>query len=75
MTMRKGVFRSSESGEFVTEKYAKSHPKTTEKEHVYVPAPKAACYLPCLANKLDQRSGAESRLRFRCRKIRPLKNG
>jgi hypothetical protein len=40
VTTRKVVFRSAESGEFVTEKFAKSHPKTTEREHVYVPAPK-----------------------------------
>lgn len=26
-------YRSSKSGRFVTEKYAKSHPATTEKEH------------------------------------------
>jgi len=40
MTTRKIVYRSSKSGEFVTEKYADKHPATTEKEHVYVPAPK-----------------------------------
>jgi hypothetical protein len=40
MTTKKAVYRSSESGEFVTKKFAESHPKTTEKEHVYVPAPK-----------------------------------
>jgi hypothetical protein len=40
MTTRKIVYRSSKSGEFVTEKYADKHKATTEKEHVYVPAPK-----------------------------------
>lgn len=40
MTTRKTVYRSSKSGEFVTEKFANSHKATTEKEHVYVPAPK-----------------------------------
>jgi len=40
MTTRKTVYRSSKSGEFVTEKYADKHPATAEKEHVYVPAPK-----------------------------------
>jgi hypothetical protein len=39
MTTKKIVYRSSKSGEFVTEKYADKHPATTEKEHVYVPAP------------------------------------
>jgi hypothetical protein len=40
MTTRKTVYRSAESGEFVTKKYADDHPRTTEKERVYVPAPK-----------------------------------
>lgn len=40
MTTRKTVYRSSKSGEFVTEKFANTHKATTEKEHVYVPAPK-----------------------------------
>jgi len=40
MTTRKIVYRSAVTGEFVTERYADNHPKTTEKEHVYVPAPK-----------------------------------
>jgi hypothetical protein len=31
---KKTVHRSSGSGRFVTEKYAKTHPKTTEKERV-----------------------------------------
>lgn len=31
---KKIVYRSSETGRFVTENYAKKHPKTTEKEHV-----------------------------------------
>lgn len=29
--------RSSENGQFVTEKYAKSHPKTTERENIKHP--------------------------------------
>lgn len=40
MTTKKIVYRSSKSGEFVTERYADKHPATTEREHVYVPAPK-----------------------------------
>ena len=40
MTARKTVYRSSKTGEFVTEKFADAHKSTTEKEHVYVPAPK-----------------------------------
>jgi hypothetical protein len=40
MTTKKEVYRSSVTGKFVTETYADKHPKTTEKEHVYVPAPK-----------------------------------
>jgi len=39
-TTRKEVNRSSVSGRFVTETYAKQHPRTTETEHVYVPKPK-----------------------------------
>ena len=39
-TTRKEVARSAVSGRFVTETYAKQHPKTTEIEHVYVPKPK-----------------------------------
>ena len=38
---RKVVYRDSDFGEFVTEGYAERHPKTTEKQHVYVPAPKS----------------------------------
>ncbi len=41
MTTRKVVDRSAKTGRFVTETYAKKHPSTTEREHVYVPAPKA----------------------------------
>jgi hypothetical protein len=33
------VHRSSESGKFVTEKYADKHPKTTETEKVKIPPP------------------------------------
>jgi hypothetical protein len=29
----KVIYRSAVSGKIVTEKYAKDHPKTTEKEH------------------------------------------
>lgn len=31
---KKTVHRSSGSGQFVTEKFAKAHPKTTERERV-----------------------------------------
>lgn len=31
---RKTVYRDSDKGRFVTEKYAEKHPKTTEKERV-----------------------------------------
>lgn len=37
---KKTIYRSSESGRIVPKKYAQSHPKTTEKERVRVPAPK-----------------------------------
>jgi|GEM_PF-1010292 len=47
MTTPKGqtktVHRSSVKGQFVTEQFAKSHPKTTEKQRVHInppPAPK-----------------------------------
>ncbi len=40
MTTKKVVYRDSGTGRLVTQDYAKSHPKTTEREHVYVPAPK-----------------------------------
>jgi len=40
MATRKTVYRSSVTGKFVTETYAGKHPKTTEKERVYIPAPK-----------------------------------
>jgi len=32
-------YRSSESGKFVKPEFAKTHPKTTEKEHNRKPAP------------------------------------
>ncbi len=31
---KKTIYRDSESGRLVTKEYAKSHPKTTEKERV-----------------------------------------
>jgi len=40
MTTKNVVYRDSGTGEFVKPSYAKTHPKTTEREHVYVPAPK-----------------------------------
>ena len=36
----KTIYRSSITGKIITEKYAKSHPDTTEKERVYVPPTK-----------------------------------
>ncbi|MBB5717683.1 hypothetical protein FHR23_000590 [Stakelama sediminis] len=35
---RKTVFRDSGSGQFVTERYANRHPKTTERERVIDPS-------------------------------------
>jgi len=35
----KVVHRSSVDGQFVKQSYAKTHPNTTEKQHVHVPAP------------------------------------
>jgi len=40
MTTTKEVHRSSVTGRWVSESYADKHPKTTETERVYVPAPK-----------------------------------
>jgi hypothetical protein len=37
---KKTVYRDSDKGGFVTEEYAKRHPKTTEKERVRVTQPK-----------------------------------
>lgn len=34
---RRTVYRDSGDGQFVTKKYAESHPKTTEKERVSTP--------------------------------------
>lgn len=34
---RKTVYRDSGSGQFVTERFAERHPKTTERERVIVP--------------------------------------
>ncbi len=39
-TERKIVHRDSVDGQFVTGRYADQHPRTTERQHVYVPAPK-----------------------------------
>ena len=43
MSTKKGPpdYRSSETGRFVTERYAEKHPRTTEKEHNRSPAPAA----------------------------------
>jgi hypothetical protein len=40
MTTKKVVHRNAGNGKFVTKRYADNHPRTTEREHVYVPAPK-----------------------------------
>ncbi len=40
MTTSKYVYRRADTGKFTTPDYAKQHPKTTEKERVYVPSPK-----------------------------------
>lgn len=40
MTAKKVVYRDSKSGEFVKQSYANTHKSSTEKQHVYVPAPK-----------------------------------
>jgi hypothetical protein len=36
MAKTKTIYRSSKTGRIVTEKYAKSHPNTTEKEKVRI---------------------------------------
>lgn len=36
----KTIYRSSVTGRIVKASYANSHPRTTEKQHVIVPAPK-----------------------------------
>jgi hypothetical protein len=36
---KKTVYRDSKEGEFVTKKYAESHPDTTEKERVRIRPP------------------------------------
>jgi len=36
---KKIIYRRSDNGQLTTEKYAVSHPKTTEKERVNVPPP------------------------------------
>ena len=40
MASKKVVYRSSKTGEFVKAQYAKTHPATTEKQHVAVTKPK-----------------------------------
>jgi hypothetical protein len=40
MTVKKVVYRNSANGRLVSEHYAKTHKSTTERQHVYVPAPK-----------------------------------
>lgn len=40
MTTKKTVYRKSTDGTFTTKRFAENHPSTTEKERVYVPAPK-----------------------------------
>lgn len=37
---RKVIYRDSVTGHIVTQEYAERHPRTTERQHVYVPAPK-----------------------------------
>lgn len=37
---KKVVYRDSVTGHFVPQRYAQQHPRTTERQHVYVPAPK-----------------------------------
>ena len=34
------IYRSSKTGQIVTESFAKKHPATTERETVYRPSPK-----------------------------------
>jgi hypothetical protein len=41
MATKKRVFRSSVSGHFVKPSFAKTHPATTEKQHVTVTKPKS----------------------------------
>lgn len=36
---KKTVYRDSEDGQFITKKYAETHPNTTEKERVRVTPP------------------------------------
>jgi hypothetical protein len=38
--VKKVVYRSSKTGEFVTQKYADTHKPTTERQHVTVTKPK-----------------------------------
>ena len=37
---RKVVYRDSVDGQFVTQKYAEQHPRTTERQHVDIRNPK-----------------------------------
>lgn len=39
MAKRVIVYRDSKDGQFVTQQFAVRHPATTERQHVYVPAP------------------------------------
>ncbi|MBK7685275.1 MAG: hypothetical protein IPJ25_04020 [Rhodocyclaceae bacterium] len=41
-TTTRTINRSSETGRIVTQRYANTHPKTTETERVRVPAPTPA---------------------------------
>ena len=36
----KTIYRSSVTGRIIKASYVKVHPRTTEKQHVYVPSPK-----------------------------------
>jgi hypothetical protein len=37
---KKVIYRDSKTGQITTQQYAQRHPATTERQHVYVPAPK-----------------------------------
>lgn len=36
---QKTIYRRADNGKITTQKYAEQHPRTTEKERVYVPSP------------------------------------
>jgi hypothetical protein len=40
MAGKKVIHRSSVTGEFVTQRYAEAHPRTTERQHVPIKNPK-----------------------------------